>query len=76
MANALALDSRHIALDDIEPDLNSVAGRAKTVRSLHQCLSYLLHEVEQVGDLRLSEAMEDAVRAAETLMRILPDYKN
>lgn len=76
MANALAFDSRFIGLDDIEPDLNSSIGRAKTVRSMHQCLSYLLHEVEQIGDLRLSEAMEDAVQAAEALMRLLPDYKN
>lgn len=76
MANALAFNSRALCLDDIEPDLNSGPGRAKTVRSLHQCLSYLLREVEQVGDVKLSEAMEDAVHAAERLMRLLPDYKN
>lgn len=76
MAQAFATPHRDIYLDDIEPDLHSTGGVAKLARSIHQCLSYLSHEVNQMGDAQLSEAVEHAILMAEDVMRRYPDYRN
>ncbi|WP_019644004.1 hypothetical protein [Novispirillum itersonii] len=76
MANALAVDLRTTCIDDIEPDVRSNAGIAKLARSIHQCLSYLSHEVEQMGDTQLSDAVEHAILMAEDVIRRYPDYRN
>lgn len=75
MAYRLSVPS-DISLDDVEPDLRTSTGKARMARSIHQCLAYLSHEVELVGDNTLSEALERAILAAENTMRRYPDYRN